>query len=302
MAFAQDTDTDTEGEVISLNGESAGTTPDEGAGDTAPKTPEDRGDVVDTGKLSKDDLLAVVKDAPDDTKPNGIPKARFDEVNEAKKAAQSALDAANAEIAALKAVKAAPQAETAPAFDEDAKEQEYIDAMLDGDTALALRIRKEINANLREQASVEFEARQEQMATKSTMEAESAQAVADYPYLETEEGAFALSLIVSARNDNIAKGIPAPLALRQAVAAIAPKFAPDSDPTPSSDSTTERSEPDTRTVNALKRGANDSNHQPPSLQAGIGTRITGARINVEALDEGQFKALSLADKKRLRGD
>lgn len=291
MPFPADTDTDTEGEVISLNGDATDTNTD----DSAANTPEDRGDVVDT---------SATKEAPaDEVKPAGIPKARFDEVNEAKKAAQAALDAANAEIAALKASKAAPEAHQAEtAFDEDAKEQEYIDAMLDGDTALALRIRKEINANLREQASMEFEARQEQRATKSTMEAESAQAVADYPYLETDEGAFALSLIVAARNTSIANGIPAPLALRQAVAAIAPKFAPDSDSTPSSDSTSERSEPDTRTVNALKRGANDSNHQPPQLQAGIGTRITGARINVEALDEGQFKALSLADKKRLRGD
>lgn len=302
MPFA--TDADTENEVISLNGDATDTKTDDT--DTGASTPQDRGDVVDTGKLSKDDLLAVVKDAPEDEgKPAGIPKARFDEVNEAKKAAQLALDAANAEIAALKASKSAPaepHAEAAPSFDEDVKEQEYIDAMLDGDTALALRIRKEINANLREQASMEFEARQEQRATQSTMEAESAQAVDDYPYLDTPDGEFALSLIISARNANIAKGIPAPLALRQAVAAIAPKFAPDSDSPPSSDSTSERGEPDTRTVNALKRGANDSNHQPPSLQAGIGTRITGARINVEALDEGQFKALSLADKKRLRGD
>lgn len=297
MAFATDTDTDTEGEVISLNGDATDTSTDEG--DTGTSTPEDRGDVVDPKQ-------ADTKEAPaDEVKPAGIPKARFDEVNEAKKAAQLALDAANAEIAALKASKSAPaepHAEAAPSFDEDAKEQEYIDAMLDGDTALALRIRKEINANLREQASMEFEARQEQRATQSTMEAESAQAVADYPYLETPDGEFALDLIVAARNANIAKGIPAPLALRQAVAAIAPKFAPDSDQTPTRDSTSERGEPDTRTVNALKRGANDSNHQPPSLQAGIGTRITGARINVEALDEGQFKALSLADKKRLRGD
>lgn len=295
MAFATDTDTDTEGEVISLNGNATDTSTDEG--DTGTSTPEDRGDVVDTSSI---------KEAPaDEVKPAGIPKARFDEVNEARKAAQLALDAANAEIAALKTSKSAPteqHAEAAPTFDEDAKEQEYIDAMLDGDTALALRIRKEINANLREQASMEFEARQEQRATQSTMEAESAQAVADYPYLETPDGEFALDLIVAARNANIAKGIPAPLALRQAVAAIAPKFAPDSDSPPTRDSTSERGEPDTRTVNALKRGANDSNHQPPSLQAGIGTRITGARINVEALDEGQFKALSLADKKRLRGD
>ena len=301
------------GEVISINGNATGAELDE------PLTGnEDRGDVVNP-ELTAENLKALVKDAPaDDEEPadapegdkkptGGIPKARFDEVNEARKAAQAALDAANAEIAALKAPKAATQPVVAPVaaevpdFDEDEKEAAYIEAMLDGDTDKAKAIRKEINAALRAQSVAQFEANRVQKEVATTMQAESTQALTDYPYLDTPDGELALSLIVSAKNASIAKGIPPHLALRQAVAAIAPKFAPEGQ-TPTRELTDTKPAVDTRSQDALKRGAADSLRQPPSVQAGIGNRAQPARVDVGELDDEQFSNLSTAEKKRLRGD
>lgn len=293
-------DDDLNGEVISLNGESTNT-------DTPPGTPEDRGDVVTTDAPDTSD------DADTPAEPTGrsagIPKARFDEVNEARKTAQAELERANAELERLRSAKptAAPAAQAAPVevasdFDEDAKEEAYIEAMLEGDTAKAKEIRKEINAHLREQAAVEVETRNNARTQANNLQSASTQAVEDFPYLDTPDGEFALGLIVAQRNADIAKGVPAHIALANAVNAIAPKFAPEGQTTPSKGLPGGKPAIDTRTQQAIERGAADSLRQPASVQAGIGNRADSVRIDISKLDEDQFATLSLADKKRARGD
>lgn len=293
---------DLNGEVISINGETTDT-------ETPPGTPEDRGDVV----------TVDTPDTPDDTdtpaeptgRSAGIPKARFDEVNEARKTAQAELERANAELERLRnapaqpptapATQAAP-VQTAPDFDEDAKEEAYIEAMLEGDTAKAKEIRKEINAHLREQAAVEVETRNNARTLANNLQSASTQAVEDFPYLDTPDGEFALGLIVAQRNADIARGVPAHVALANAVKNIAPKFAPEGQTTPTRGLPGDKPAIDTRTQQAIERGAADSLRQPASIQAGIGNRADSVRIDVANLDEDQFATLSLADKKRARGD
>ena len=289
------------GEVISINGESTNTDA------PPPGTPEDRGDVVTT----------TTPDAEDDPSPAeptgrsaGIPKARFDEVNEARKTAQAELERATAELELLRNAKpqAAPATtpaapvQAAPDFDEDAKEEAYIEAMLEGDTAKAKEIRKEINAHLREQAAVEVETRNNARTLANNLQSASTQAVEDFPYLDTPDGEFALGLIVAQRNADIARGVPAHVALANAVKAIAPKFAPEGQTTPTKGLPGGKPAIDTRTQQAIERGAADSLRQPASTQAGIGNRADSVRIDVANLDEDQFATLSLADKKRARGD
>lgn len=296
------------GEVISINGEGA-TPPTDGTDTTA----EDRGDVVTPPSADKGDGETSTQDSTaTEPKSGGIPKARFDEVNERRKSAEQELEAARAELAALKSGKQAaptqtteqtPQEPAAEQFDEDAKEQAYIDAMLDGDTALAKQIRKEINANLRQQAAVEVETRTTQRNAAESLSQAAAKASTDYPYLDTDEGSYALGLIVSARDAGIARGLPAHVALADAVAKIAPRFAPaDSAATPSRGLPTPKAAVDTRTQQALERGALDSTRQPPPMQAGLGNRTDKVRIDVDNLDEAQFAALTPAEKKAARGD
>ena len=294
--------------------------------------PEDRGDVFvsaaagggagGAGDPPADTGTAAPSDDDDDEgtqagKPSGIPKSRFNEVNDQRKDAERRAEAAERELAALRAaaqqsaaVAAAPATMAAPvdpAFDEDAKEEAYVEALMNGDTKAASAIRREINAHVRAEAAVQAsqhaKLEYEHRATANALQAESNLALKTYPYLDTDEGAEALELIVASRNAKMAKGMAAHEALRAAVAAIAPKFAPASagDP-PGKDLSGAPGKADSRTAAAMARGAADSIAQPPAVQAGIGNRAAAARIDVESLTDEQFAALSAQDKKRLRGD
>lgn len=243
----------------------------------------------------------------------GIPKARFNEVNEERKEALRKLEALEEEVKRLRAEQPAatapaPAAAPAAASDDtdiDAKEQEYAEALYAGDGKKAAAIRREINEQLvkqataqaREVAATEFTARE----SKTLLQAAVQTAVAAYPWLNDPEGADALDLILAARDQRISKGMPAHLALIEAVNKIAPKFAPDSD-TPSRVS--EKPEPakDLRTSAAIARGLTDSDRQPAAAQAGIGNRATPNRIDWKALDEDQFAAVPKDELRKALGN
>jgi hypothetical protein len=108
-------------------------------------------------------------------------------------------------------------------------------------------------------------------------------------------------MIVGLRDRKIQGGMPAHQALSQAVAAIAPRFAPQGSP-PGGALPTAQTPVDTRVSRSLARGAADANLQPPAIQAGVGNRTNGARIDVEDLTEDQFSQLTEAERSKLRGD
>ena len=303
---------------------------------------EDRGDVVDPElnaenleKIAKGAAADGAAD-PDDTDPapeDGnaearsatgarIPKARFDEVNEQRKQAQREAEEARAEAERIRAelealrraptpttaaspTPAAPAAPAAPAFDIKAQERAYAEALLEADVDKAMEIRDRINAHIAAEAEAKATTKvtQELTARQQANELDKVvdQAMNDFPYLDKPEGADALELILAARDAKIARGIPAHQALAEAVKTIAPKFAPAID-TPSGDSTAAPAARDTRTAAAVARGAADSARQPPQLNAGVGDRATGGRVNVETMTDEQFENLSAAEKRRLRGD
>jgi hypothetical protein len=280
------------GELISSNGVA-----------TEPTGTEDRGDVVATKLGEELPVKEVARAEPkkeadeelEDHKPVTIPKARFDEVNTKRKDAEAQLEAANRELELLRQ----PKKEAAPAaqpVDLDDKEQAYMDAMFEGDAAKAKEIRREINAELIQQAEQRMESKSYQRESANMLMAEAAQTIKDYPYLDTPEGAEALEIIKASRDAKINNGMAHHQALHEAVAMIAPKFAP------AAEAGERKPVADTRTEQALRRGAADSNLQPPAVQAGIGNRATPIKPNVERMDEDQFAALSKAEKAALRGD
>ncbi|WP_019573454.1 hypothetical protein [Curvibacter lanceolatus] len=251
-----------------------------------------------------------------------IPKARFDEVNEQRKQAQREAEEARAETERIRAemealrrapasataaspAPAAPATPAAPAFDVKAQERAYAEALLEADVDKAMEIRERINAHLSAEAEAKATSRVTQELTARQMaealDRASDQAVKDFPYLNTPEGADALDIILAARDAKIARGMPAHEALAEAVKTIAPKFAPASD-TPSGDSTAAPAARDTRSAAAVARGAADSIRQPPQLTAGVGDRTTAGRVNVETMTDADFENLSLTEKRRLRGD
>lgn len=252
--------------------------------------------------------------------PAGIPKARFNQVNQQRKDAEAALELANQELAryraeaAAKAPAAAPPPAATPASapaasaaqDLESQEEAYEQALIDGDTKKAAQIRRALNDSMLAQAKAEAkaEAVQEltQRQTAQLLSTTAANVSAAFPYLNTEAGAEALDLILAARDRKIAAGMPPHLALLEAANTIAPKFTPEDEGTPSRVSGKDAPAKDLRPAAALARGAADSTAQPPALQVGIGERATAARVNVAQLTEEQFEALTPAEKKRLRGD
>lgn len=279
-------------------------------------TKPDRGDVVTTGKpvdSSAEESTSLPPEAPIEApavtgKKQGsdhVPISRFNEVNKEKKELAARLEAAEAENARLRTpaqVPTATQAEELPIFDEDAQEAAFIEALMEGDAAKASGIRKAINAHIREQsvATATEAVRGEASAREAAgaLGRASQQAVADFPYLDTEDGAEAVEMIVAMRDRRVSQGVPIAEALRLAVAAIAPKFAP----VTGHDDDTKETHKDTRTANALARGAADSVAQPPAVQAGIGNRAAVSKVVASELTDEQFDQLTPAEKKRLRGD
>jgi hypothetical protein len=91
-------------------------------------------------------------------------------------------------------------------------------------------------------------------------------------------------------------------ALQLAVDKIAPKFAPAEGAPPTLGLPNGKPPVDTRTANAIARGAQASQAQPPVVQAGIGNRATAGTVDVASLTDEQFDALSDAEKAKARGD
>lgn len=288
-----------------------------GAVDDDPADPVDRGDDVDP--LDPKALAKVAAGADDDPDPadpaaaepgkkggsNHVPIGRFNEVNEEKKR----LERENAELkaAAGKPAVAEPaKKDEPPAFDEDKAELQYANLLAEGKFPEAVALRKDINKNIREQAreqaETNVETRQAQRQTAQTLTEVATQAVKDWPYLDTEDGAETMDLIIAARDGYVAKGMDVAQALKAAVAKIAPKFAPEGSATPGKDLSKGASAVDTRSQQAAARGAAASGQQPPRVDVGAGNRATEGKVNVEDMTEDQFDALTPQQKSRLRGD
>lgn len=209
-----------------------------------------------------------------------VPYARFREVNESKRQLEEQLAAMQQEVQALKAGRQAAIAPaTAPAqaaFDVDAAEEQYAQALLDGDTKAATSIRREINQHISDSALQRFEhtSRQQESATKAQDVV--ARALQEHPWLDQEEGAAALEMIEAMVLAKTTAGVPRHLALENAIAIVAPRFAPDFPPVGLGN----RNAPvDTRLERADKRGAADSLLQPAAVQAGMGNRATAPKID-----------------------
>lgn len=294
-----------------LGGEVISTT----AGD-APGEDEDRGDTLTADEPAPPAATTKTPEAEpddaDDTRKGGtIPHARFNEVNEARKEAQrlaelerQRADALETELRTLRAGKpaATTEAPAAPEFDEVAKEREYADALMEGDLDKAGKVRSEINRELRRQAAQDAIEQQRATEDAKQLSAVAKQAEADYPYLSTPEGQDVLDMILLSRDQRARKGIPMHQALADAVAAIAPKFAPADDAPPSRELQTPAPATDTRTTQAIARGRAAAEAQPPAVQAGIGNRASAAMVDVENMSDEQFNALSETEKAKLRGD
>jgi hypothetical protein len=243
------------------------------------------------------------------TRGGGIPRARFNAVNDERKAALERAAALEAELAQLRGGQpgqtAAPAAAPAPAaerrqFDIAQAEEQYAQLMLDGDTKEAAKLRMQINAAIEDSAFARYTQASAANAAEARDLATAESLIEAYPYLETEEGADALELIQDSVAMKINRGVPLSQAMTEAVHAIAPRFAPAGHPPGGIQG--QGGSVDIRPERAARRGAQHSMLQPPSVQAGLGNRTTAAAIDPTKITDDEYMELPEAERKRLRGD
>jgi hypothetical protein len=241
---------------------------------------------------------------------HGIPRARLNEVNERRRLAEEQLaqrERENEELRAqLDAMKAGRQPEQAPAaapraasFDVDAAEEEYAQALLDGDTKAASAIRRTINQHIEDSALQRFEQTTQERTASTLAQGVVERALEQYPWLDEPEGAVALELIEASMKSKVAAGMARHEALASAVQTIAPRFAPNDPPgrvLPNGGAPV-----DTRLERANKRGAADSLLQPAAVQAGMGNRATPPQVDTTQLTDEQLMSLPKEDLQKALG-
>ena len=244
----------------------------------------------------------AVAEAPKSKKPM-VPKARLDEVLAKQKALQKQLDEVNAANA---------KSEEAPeSYDFDAKEVEYQNMVLDGETNKAVALRREIRKA--ERADLEFEMRQEMSQTvnqdrQMTALQQAANAMEEaYPVFNRNSDVFNedyTNEVVELRDMFIQRGYEAVDALSKAVKYVVKDYDLD-DSTQESASLAGKAR---KTDELAKKRALVSKKlqaaeaQPPELP-GESSALHGEKaLDVSAMTEEEFNALPEATLKRLRGD
>lgn len=233
-----------------------------------------------------------------------IPKSRFDQVLNKNKALQAKLDALEA-----KAGKPEGEETEAEAYDFDAKEAEYQDLILDGETQKAAALRREIRAAERAEIVAEV--------AKSNTESNTQNRVADalqdaaqewydaYPPLNPDSENFDKDLtadIVRVRNGLIASGSNAVDALNEAVelqlarrGLIEPEGQTQEKPKPAARKK--------RKKNTVAEKLKAQRSQPAEQNGeGAATRATEDEIDLDKLSDEEFDALPAKTLARLRGD
>ena len=177
-------------------------------------------------------------DEPEEPQPKRdavIPRARFDEVN-AKLHAER--EEANRLRAELEALNRSSTTQT-DAIDVDTLEDQFFDAIINGEKEKAKEIRAQINAEIYNKAraaseevvSTTLTQREIQSSFTSAVE----QTVKAYPFLDStkpEANAEAIAEVVEWRDFFISKGESPAMALQKAAGKVAPLYAAKSHPAP----------------------------------------------------------------------
>ncbi len=224
-----------------------------------------------------------------------IPRARFDEVNAKLHAERQEREALQAEVDRLR------QEQQAPAFANTSVsdlEQQFFDALMEGEKEKAVEIRARINADIEARA----EARAAERATQAIVEREHvsalnavvASSIKAYPFLDTNSdqvNSQAIDDVVEWRDFYIAKGESAASALSRAVNRVAPSYVA-TDPTTAKQLVTDK-----RQQEAVSRAAKSAASQPPRVDAGVGNR---AIPSGDSIVGNQAKWEKASDEERLR--
>jgi hypothetical protein len=232
-----------------------------------------------------------------------VPKARLDEVLSKQKALQKQLDEINA---------AKEKAQEAPeSYDFDAKEVEYQNMVLDGETEKAVALRREIRKAEREQ--LEYEMRQEMSQTvnqdrQMTALQQAANAMEDaYPVFDRNSDDFNEDMtneVVELRDAFMMKGYEAVDALSKAVKYVVKDHDLDQaqESAPSLAGKAQKSDELAKKRAQVSRKLKAAEAQPPELPGESSSNPGEKGLDLSMMTEEEFDALPEATLKRLRGD
>ena len=232
-----------------------------------------------------------------------VPKARLDEVLAKQKALQKQLDEINA---------ANEKAEEAPeSYDFDAKEVEYQNMVLDGETDKAVALRREIRKAEREQ--LEYEMRQEMSQTvnqdrQMTALQQAANAMEDaYPVFDRNSDDFNEDMtneVVELRDAFMMKGYEAVDALSKAVKYVVKDHDLDQaqESAPSLAGKAQKSDELAKKRAQVSKKLKAAEAQPPELPGESSSNHGEKGLDLSTMTEEEFAALPEATLKRLRGD
>jgi len=259
----------------------------------------------ETAELEEEEVEAEPESIADEkpAKKPMVPKARLDEVLAKQKALQKQLDEINA---------ANEKAEEAPeSYDFDAKEVEYQNMVLDGETDKAVALRREIRKAEREQ--LEYEMRQEMSQTvnqdrQMTALQQAANAMEDaYPVFDSNSEVFDQDItneVVELRDAFIMKGYEAVDALSKAVKYVVKDHDLDQvqESAPSLAGKAQKSDELAKKRAQVSKKLKAAEAQPPELPGESSSNHGEKGIDLSTLTEDEFAALPEATLKRLRGD
>lgn len=202
-----------------------------------------------------------------------------------------------------------------PAYDFDTKEQEYIELIIDGETAKAAKLRSEIDKARDQEILVQIEkakeSAQEEALTKSELSRDEEKfesivekAQNEYSFLDDSSDDYdqeAVEAINAQMAGLIASGERRSIALEKAVKSLGPLYAK---ALGVEQDKGKASLGKKRTTAARKKAAKASRQQPPTTKR---TAKGKAARDLDALDitkmtDAEYDKLSLREKKALRGD
>jgi len=232
-----------------------------------------------------------------------VPKARLDEVLAKQKALQKQLDDINA---ATEKSSEAPEE-----YDFDAKEVEYQNMVLDGETEKAVGLRREIRKA--ERATLEFEMRAEMNQTvnhdrQMTALQQAANAMEDaYPVFSRDSDSFdedATNEVVELRDMFMQGGYEAVDALSKAVKYVVKDRDLDQtqESAPSLAGKAQKSDELAKKRAQVSKKLKVADAQPPELPGESSSNHGEKALDLSTMTEEEFDALPEATLKRLRGD
>ena len=233
-------------------------------------------------------------DEPEEPQPKRdtvIPRARFDEVNAKLHAEREEANRLRAELEALNR----SSTTQADAIDVDTLEDQFFDAIINGEKDRAKEIRAQINAEIYNKARAASEEVVSTTLTQREIQSSFAKAVeqtvTDYPFLDSnspDANAEAIGEVVEWRDFYLSKGDTPAAALQKAAAKIAPIYSKAAPELPT----------DKRKQAALATAAKASAAQPPAVEAGIGNRAIPFGDDIIG-DQAKWEKASEAERLRM---